>query len=234
MTKRSLTYLVRLGVFTSATVLALAARPLIERDKDRDRDDAKRGREHAMQIPTGQYVSPDVIRDAVIQPLNPGLSGYPDFVAGEAVKSQLSSDGTALAILTAGQNSLYKPDGTVDAANSTQFIFLYNVDGANQARPLLTQVIQQPNSHVGLVFSTDGKTLCAAGGNDDAVYVYTKSGATFTAATPIALGHFPPGATGSARNKGVGLGVQTTPAASASPPTARRSSSPTTTTTRSA
>src|SRR5262249_41293039 len=35
-----------------------------------------------------------------------------------------------------------------------------------------------------------------------------KSGGVFSAATPIALGHFPPGATGNARNKGVGLGVQ--------------------------
>src|SRR6202008_3079238 len=53
-----------------------------------------------------------------------------------------------------------------------------------------------------------GHTLYAAGGNDDAVYVYAKSGATFTPTAPIALGHFVPGATGSARNKGVGLSVQ--------------------------
>ena len=93
-------------------------------------------------------------------------------------------------------------------ANSTQYIFLYNVEGANKARPVLTQVIKQMNAHVGLVFSPDGNTLYAAGGNDDAVYVYTKSGGSFTAAAPIALGHFAPGATGSARNKGVGLSVQ--------------------------
>ena len=64
------------------------------------------------------------------------------------------------------------------------------------------------NAHVGLVFSPDGNTLYAAGGNDDVVHVYTKSGSAFTAAGPIALGHFPPGSTGSARNKGIGLGVQ--------------------------
>ena len=159
-------------------------------------------------LATGQFVTPTAMRDAVQQFLNPGLPAYPNFVAGEAVRSQLSPDGTTLAILTAGQNSLYKPDGTVDVANSTQFIFLYNVEGANRARPALTQVIKQVNAHVGLVFSPDGNTLYAAGGNDDAVYVYTKSGGSFAAAAPIALGHFAPGATGSARNKGVGLGVQ--------------------------
>jgi YVTN family beta-propeller protein len=38
--------------------------------------------------------------------------------------------------------------------------------------------------------------------------VYTRSGGQFSPAAPIALGHFASGATGSARNKGVGLGVQ--------------------------
>ena len=132
-----------------------------------------------MQIATGQYITPTGLRGAVQQYLNPGLPAYPDFVAGEAVRSQLSPDGTTLAIICAGQNSLYKPDGTVDMAHSTQFIFLYNVAGGNKAKPVLTQVIQQVNAHVGLVFSPDGSTLYAAGGNDDAVYVYTKSGSGF-------------------------------------------------------
>src|SRR6266446_8966224 len=58
------------------------------------------------QLATGQYITPTVIAGSVQQPLNPGLPAYPDFVAGEAVKSQLSPDGTRLAIICAGQNSL--------------------------------------------------------------------------------------------------------------------------------
>ena len=162
----------------------------------------------SIALPTGQYVTPTALKDAEQQFLNPGLPAYPDFVAGEAVRSRLSPDGTTLAILTAGQNSLYKPDGTVDVANSTQYIFLYDVQGANKTNPALMQVLKQVNSHVGLVFSPDGNTIYAAGGNDDAVYVYSKGAAGFAAAAPIPLGHFAPGATGSARNKGVGLGVQ--------------------------
>ena len=72
----------------------------------------------------------------------------------------------------------------------------------------MTQVIKQVNAHVGLVFSPDGNTLYAAGGNDDAVYVYAKTGGSFAAAGPIALGHFAPGATGNARNRGIGINVQ--------------------------
>src|SRR5262249_11788061 len=80
-----------------------------------------------------------------------------------------------------------------------------------KARPVLTQVFKQTNSHVGLVFSPDGNTLYAAGGNDDAVYVYVRSGGAFTAAAPIALGHFPAGATGAARHRGGGPGVRPNP-----------------------
>src|SRR5262245_18024312 len=214
MTKRSLRQLFKLGALTSATLLALSTHAsLHERNpdqqqnnnrQDHDDDDRPRG----TVLPSGQYVTPTEMRDAFQQFLNPGMPAYPNFIAGEAVRSRLSPDGTTLAILTAGQNSLYKPGGTVDVANSTQYIFFYNVEGANRARPALTQVIKQVNSHVGLAFSLDGNTLYAAGGNDDAVYVYTRSGGVFAAAVPIPLNHFAPGATGSARNKGVGLSVQ--------------------------
>src|SRR5262249_20511799 len=114
-----------------------------------------------LQTATGQYVTPTALRGAVQQFLNPGLPGYPDFVSGEAVRSQLSPDGKTLAILCAGQNSLDKPDGTTDTAASTQFIFLYDVSGTHKQAPVLSQVIQQTNSHVGLVFSPDGNTLYA-------------------------------------------------------------------------
>src|SRR5215468_11319146 len=130
------------------------------------------------QTATGQYITPTALPGAKQQFLNPGLPAYPNFVAGEAVRSQLSPDGKTLAVLCAGQNSLIKNDGkaTLDTAASTQFIFLYDVSGAHKQSPMLTQVIQQTNSHVGLVFSPDGSKLYAAGGRDDAVYEYRKGG----------------------------------------------------------
>ncbi len=159
-------------------------------------DDERSG---AVRLATGQFITPTFIRGAVQQFLNPGLPAYPNFVAGEAVRSQLSPDGTTLAVITAGQNSLDKPDGTLDTANSTQYIFIYNVAGANKTQPVLKQVIKQTNAHVGLVFSPDGKTLYAAGGADDAVYAYTATGGTWSLAAKIGLGH---------NNQGVGLNVR--------------------------
>jgi YVTN family beta-propeller protein len=150
------------------------------------------------RVATGQYVTPTALRGAVRLALNPGLTDYPDFVAGEAVRSQLSPDGTTLAVLCAGQNSLYKPDGSVDSANSTQYVFLYDVSGPNRESPVLTQVLKPTNTHVGLVFSRDGSKLYVAGGRDDVVYVYGKSDGVWSATGSIALGH---------GGKGIGNGV---------------------------
>jgi len=173
-----------------------------------ERDLALEGQRGTMPLPTGQYVTPTAPTGAVQQYLNPGLADYPDFVAGMAVRSQLSPDGSTLAIICAGQNTLYKSTGVVDPDNSTQYIFLYDVSGANKTSPVLQQVIKQPNAHAGLVWSPDGLTLYAAGGNDDAVYVHTKAGGTFTAAAPIALGHSASITVTPRATTGVGLAVQ--------------------------
>jgi DNA-binding beta-propeller fold protein YncE len=160
-----------------------------------------------LQLATGQFVTPTALRGAVQQFLNPGLPAYPNFIAGEAVRSQLSPDGTTLAIICAGQNSLYKPDGTLDIPASTQFIFLYDVSGAHKEAPVLAQVIQQTNAHVGLVFSRDGSTLYAAGGRDDAVYAYTKTEGSWSLNKTITLGHGTVGLGINVRPNAGGLGI---------------------------
>ncbi|MFP3569709.1 beta-propeller fold lactonase family protein [Paraburkholderia sp. SIMBA_030] len=177
----------RLGVIMSAVLLAAQSHA----DNLSAVDTAR--------VPSGQSITPLVVHGAVQQYLNPGLPAHPNFVAGEAVRSQLSPNGKTLAIITAGQNSLYNADGSVDTANSTQYIFLYDVSGANKTRPQLQQVIQQTNAFVGLVFSHDGNTLYATGGKDDVVQVYTQHGGAWVQSATITLGH---------NGKGVGIGVQ--------------------------
>jgi DNA-binding beta-propeller fold protein YncE len=176
--------------------------------------------------PPGLFITPTALKNSVQQHLKPGLAlpyfstNYPNFVAGEAVKAVVSPDGTTLAILTAGMNSLFFPNnddltnpnlGKVDRAASTQFLFLYDIAGANKTKPALQQVLQQTNAHVGLVWAPNSQTLYAAGGCDDAVYVYTKSGASFTLSATISLGHSPSGCgtSGNAANQtGLGLSVE--------------------------
>ncbi|MCB1740101.1 MAG: bifunctional YncE family protein/alkaline phosphatase family protein [Gammaproteobacteria bacterium] len=175
---------------------ALTVSHLAYADAD-DRDDREH-RQHApagVRLPTGQYITPLAPYDSVQHYLNPGHPAYPSFVAGGAVRSQLSPDGETLAVLCAGQNNLYKPDGSFDTR--TQYIFLYDVGGEDKSEPELIQVIQQPESHVGLVWAPDGNTLYAAGGRDDAVYAYTKTGGSWIQSAKIELKH----------DKGVGLSV---------------------------
>jgi YVTN family beta-propeller protein len=186
MKPQSLAGLIRLSLIAFAVQLTLPAHA------------ESSERAATLVIPSGQSITPRAIPGAVQQLLNPGLAAYPDFVAGEAVRSQLSPDGSTLAVICAGQNSLDKADGTLDAANSTQYIFLYDVTAANQKNPLLKQVIRQSNAHVGLVFSPDGGTLYATGGRDDAVYAYTRQAGSWALSSKIALGH---------AGKGLGLGV---------------------------
>src|ERR1700730_12500416 len=176
-----------------------------------DDDDDKKS-----PTPPGLYITPTALANAVQQPLNPGLANYPNFAAGEAVKAVVSPDGKTLAILTAGMNSLYFPNpasasevGTIDKAASTQFLFLYDITGANKSKPVLKQVIQQLNAHVGLVWAADSKTLYAAGGCDDVVYVYSNNGTSFRLSKKISLGHAPNGCVSNAANQtGLGLGVE--------------------------
>jgi hypothetical protein len=159
--------------------------------------------------PPGLYITPTALASAVQQPLNPGLVNHPNFVAGEAVKAVVSPDGKTLAILTAGMNSLYDSAGNVETAASTQFLFLYDIAGANKTHPVLKQVIQQPNAHVGLVWAPNGQTLYASGGCDDAVYAYSNNGSSFARSATIPLGHAPGGCVSNAANRtGLGLGVE--------------------------
>jgi DNA-binding beta-propeller fold protein YncE len=135
-------------------------------------------------LPTGHQITPLAIPGSNQQLLNPGLEDYPDFVAGGALNSELSPDGKTLAIVVAGHNNVYRPDG--ERYTRTQYIFLYDVAGENKKMPLLTRVIQQENTYVGLVWAPDGNTFYAAGGRDDNVYVYDKEGNLLNT---IALNH---------------------------------------------
>ena len=177
---------------------AALAKPAIEAFPSTESGILARAASKGQRLATGQFVTPTAAHGAVQQFLNPGLPAYPNFIAGEAVRSQLSPDGNTLAVLCAGQNSLVKPDGTTDVAASTQFIFLYDVSGSHKRSPLLTQVLTPTNSHVGLAFAPDGQKLYAAGGRDDLVHVYSKAGATWGESGTIALNH---------AKVGIGVGV---------------------------
>src|SRR5262249_17001654 len=187
----------------AVSLLALSALPSWGHNRLKLDDDDDKNQKSV--TPPGLSITPTDLPHAVQQVLNPGLTNYPKFVAGEAVKAVVSPDGTTLAILTAGMNSLIDSTGLkADTAASTQFLFLYDITSSNKTKPVLKQVIQQQNAHVGLVWAPNSKTLYAAGGCDDVVYVYRNNGSAFAPSGTISLGH---ALKGCASNSGLGRGV---------------------------
>ncbi len=145
------------------------------------------------QMPTGQFITPTLATGAVFQTLNPGLAGHPNYRAGQALKTALSPDGSTLLIMTSGYNKLsYESGANIgnnDPAASNEYIFVFDVSGTNAQAPKQRQVLQVPNSFVGLVFAPDGSRFYAAGGINDSVFVFSKTVNLWAQSSVIALNH---------------------------------------------
>jgi DNA-binding beta-propeller fold protein YncE len=149
------------------------------------------------RLPTGMRITPAVARGAQFTTLNPDLPTRPDFVVDHAVSTALSPSGETLLVLTSGYNRNNNPTGQRVAAESNEYVFVYDVRGG---QPVKQQVLQVPNTFAGIAWNPRGDEFYVAGGVDDNVHVFTRSGATWTRlAAPIALGH---------NNAGQGPGVR--------------------------
>jgi YVTN family beta-propeller protein len=148
---------------------------------------------------TGQQITPMAPPGARFEPLNPGLTDSPQYLAGQAVTTVVSPDGKTLLVLTSGYNLLDSSAGSLLAADSTQFVFVYDI---SQNTPQKKQVIQVPNAYCGIAFDPSGRAFYVSGGVDDDVHAYSRApNGTWTEQpeSPIALGH---------GGVGVGLSVQ--------------------------
>jgi DNA-binding beta-propeller fold protein YncE len=151
---------------------------------------------------SGQQITPTAPTSATFVPLNPGFADNPQYLAGQAVSSVVSPDGKTLLVLTSGYNMLHDSSGHVIPADSTQFVFIYDI---SQHKPLQKQVIQIPNTYSGIVFDPSGAAFYVSGGVDDDVHIYSLGQNDLWAeqpGSPIALGH-----------GGVGVGFSVKPQA---------------------
>jgi DNA-binding beta-propeller fold protein YncE len=142
-------------------------------------------------IPSGQTITPLAAPGAVFEDLNPGLADHPAYRAGQAIKTALSPDGRTLLVLTSGFNDLSARQGKLDGANSTEYVFVYDVSGANAVSPACKQVIKVADTFAGLAFAPGGNTFYVSGGVDDQIYGYTKASAGWALTAAIKLGHAP-------------------------------------------
>ncbi|MBV9672507.1 MAG: phosphoesterase, partial [Verrucomicrobia bacterium] len=172
-----------------ALVLIGISVALFARDNQKGSDSrASIVEDNILDLPTGQQITPDIIPGSNIQSLNPGLSEFPDFVAGGAIHSTLSPDGSMLAILTSGFNLNYSLSGKKVPAASKEYVFIFDV---KSTRPVLAQVLSLPNSFAGLAFGPRGERIYVGGGKDDNVHIFTRGSDGRFAETEaaITLGH---------------------------------------------
>ena len=165
------------------TMLGMALPPAALADAD---DAAPASTNQRTFISTGQYITPTAAPGSTLQYLNPGLPDYPNFIASGALSSVKSPDGKTLLVLVSGYNSLSVPSGQTEG--KTEYIFVFDISSGTPAQK---QVIQIPNSYVGICFAPDGGTFYVGGGQDDNVHTFTPGGDGTWAetGTPIALGH---------------------------------------------
>jgi YVTN family beta-propeller protein len=157
----------------------------------------------AENIPnSGQQITPTAPTGAKFEPLNPGLLDKPEYLAGQAVTSVVSPDGKTLLVLTSGYNLVNSSSGSLIPADSTQFVFVYDI---SQKVPAKKQVIQVANTYSGIVFDPSGTAFYVSGGVDDDVHAYSvdQNGVwAEQAGSPIVLGH-----------GGIGVGLSVKPQA---------------------
>jgi DNA-binding beta-propeller fold protein YncE len=142
-------------------------------------------------IPTGVEITPALARGALFQPLNPDLASRPDFIAGQAVTTVTSPDGKTLLVLTSGYNRNNDAAGKRIAAESNEYVFVYDISGQT---PVKRQVLQVPNTFVGMAWNPNGKEFYVSGGRDDNVHIYAQAGGAWAEVAAVALGHASTGA----------------------------------------
>jgi YVTN family beta-propeller protein len=139
-------------------------------------------------LPSGMLLTPTAAPGAVFSTLNPGLSAHPDFIAGQPVALAVSPDGKTLLVLTSGFNKRAGADGKPDKSVASEYVFVEDISAGH---PVQKQVLEVPNSYMGLAFAPDGTRFYVSGGVDDDVHVFARGadGSWAETGTPFALGH---------------------------------------------
>ena len=137
-------------------------------------------------LPTGQSLTPSAAPAATYSPLVTNVGPHPSYIADGASAIAVSPDKREMLVLTSGYNRYNGADGKPVAAQSTQYIFRYDISGPAARR---LQTLQVPNSFGGIAWMPDGSGFVIGGGVDDALYLFTHAGADFEPAGKIALGH---------------------------------------------
>src|SRR5437016_5896073 len=142
-------------------------------------------------LPTGMMITPTAARGSVFLPLNPDLPHLPDVTVNDSVdhpvSTALSPDGNTLLVLTSGYNRMNDTAGKAIPWQSNEYVFVYDV---RQRLPFKRQVLQVPNTFIGITWNPDGREFYVSGGKDDNVHIFKLvNGGWAEPQPPILLDH---------------------------------------------
>ena len=141
----------------------------------------------AESLPTGMSITPTAAPGSRLLPLNPGLPGMPEYLADHPIATALSPDGNTLLVLTSGYNRVSDIKAKSVPELSNEYVFVYDV---SQSAPAKRQVLQVPNTYMGIAWAPDGTKFFVSGGMDDNVHVFTQKEGRWSESLPaISLGH---------------------------------------------
>src|SRR5262247_2839691 len=148
------------------------------------------------KVASGARITPTAAPGSVFEELDPEIAEDRTIRANQGVTTTTSPDGRTLLVLTSGYNYWDLPGGSF---SFDAFVFVYDIASGP---PVKTQVIRVPYTFMGIAWHPSGQAFYVAGGLQDNVHVFAKSGNTWQeTGTPIALGHT------------TGLGLDTPPMA---------------------
>ena len=151
------------------------------------------------RVATGARITPTAAPGSFFEKLDPQIAADRTIRANQGVTTATSPDGRTLLVLTSGYNYWDLPPGSTPSFTYDEFIFVYDISAG---RPVQQQVLRIPNTFFGLVWDPSGERFYVAGGRDDSVHVFARSGNSWQeSGAPIPLGHT------------TGLGLDTPPMA---------------------
>jgi hypothetical protein len=135
-------------------------------------DQADKGTEPIF-VTSGQEITPTAAPGSQLQYLNPGLADYQNYIASGGITTAVSPDGNTLLLLTAGYNNLADSTGNFIAADSQEYIFVFDI---SKGAPQQKQVLTLPNSYTGIAFATKFNRIVWQGLKGAAPYPVQRTG----------------------------------------------------------
>ncbi|MPZ20513.1 MAG: beta-propeller fold lactonase family protein [Luteitalea sp.] len=139
------------------------------------------------KVPTGARITPTAAPGSIFEALDPEVAAEPTIRANNAVTTATSPDGRTLLVLTSGYNYWDLPSGNDPSFVFDEYVFVYDISAGP---PVKQQVIRVPNTFLGLEWDPSGERFYVAGGRDDNVHVFARSGNAWQeSGPPIPLRH---------------------------------------------